>query len=162
MRGRWLILFVLVVTLDQLTKWLAVHYLKNEGSVPIIPNLFSLTLVYNPGAAFGLFSMWPDTARRISLAIVSLVALVIVIRFMLNDARHDPVSQLSLAAVLAGAVGNIIDRFRLDRVIDFLDLYHGNYHWPAFNVADSAISLGVALLLVRMVCCSPAQCAKTE
>ncbi len=120
-------------------------------SIPVIPDLFSITLVLNPGAAFGLFSDWPERTRTIALAAVSIVALVIVLRLLIVEAKGDRYSHIALVSILAGAIGNVIDRTRLGAVIDFLDFYWGSYHWPAFNVADSAISLGVVTLLLRMV-----------
>lgn len=148
--GAWAVCVVLIVV-DQLTKVIADQYLIPGEPVPVIEGLFNLTLVYNPGAAFGMFGDLPDPWRRLTLAVVSLVALLVVVRFMIREARHDPVSQYALVAVLSGAVGNIIDRVRLDAVIDFLDFYWGQHHWPAFNVADSAISVGVAVLMLRVL-----------
>ncbi len=122
-----------------------------EGQpVPVFSN-FNFTLVYNPGAAFGMFSGLPDVWRRTVLIVVSLLALLVVFRFILKDAKGDLVSQLALSAILGGALGNIIDRFRFDAVVDFLDVYYGTYHWPAFNIADSAISVGVVVLVIRLL-----------
>lgn len=146
----WTICTILIV-IDQVTKLLADRFLVPGEPVPIIEGLFNLTLVYNPGAAFGMFGNLPDPYRRFVLAFVSLVALMVVVRFMIREARHDRISQLALVAILSGAVGNIIDRVRLDAVIDFLDFYWGNHHWPAFNVADSAISIGVTVLMLRVL-----------
>ena len=70
---------------------------------------------------------------------------------MMKEAKHDPVSQFALVGILSGAVGNLIDRYRFDSVVDFLDFYAARYHWPAFNVADSAISVGVCILLLRVL-----------
>ncbi len=151
MRKKLSLFFLVIVLLDQTTKWLAVKYLSDNQSIPVIPGFFNFTLVYNPGAAFGMFSMWPDALRRTSLAIVSIIALIIVVRFMAKEAKEDLISQIALVGVLSGAIGNIIDRVRLDRVIDFLDFYWNNLHWPAFNVADSAISVGVVVLIGRML-----------
>lgn len=146
-----LFLFVTLLLVDQLTKWLAYTYLEEGVPVPIIPHLFNLTLVYNPGAAFGMFGDLPDFWRRIVLLSVSVVALSVVVRFMLREAKGDPIAQAALSGILAGAIGNIIDRIRFDSVVDFLDFYWNQYHWPAFNVADSAISVGVFILVVRIL-----------
>ena len=145
------LLFLMILVLDQVTKILAYRNLVEGESVEIIPELFNLTLVYNPGAAFGMFSGLPDVWRRVVLSVVSLLALFVVFRFMTKEAKGDFPAQLALSGILAGAVGNIIDRFRFDSVVDFLDFYWGNYHWPAFNVADSAISLGVCFLLWKLI-----------
>ena len=98
-----------------------------------------------------MFSGLPDVWRRTVLIVVSLLALLVVFRFILKDAKGDLVSQLALSAILGGALGNIIDRFRFDAVVDFLDVYYGTYHWPAFNIADSAISVGVVVLVIRLL-----------
>ena len=146
-----IILFTVILVLDQLTKYLADMNLELGVSLPVIPNFFNLTLVYNTGAAFGIFSDLSDTVRRISLYSVSFVALTIVLRFMFVEAKDDYVSKLALTSILAGACGNMIDRVRFDKVIDFLDFYYNTYHWPAFNVADIAICTGVFILVIRMV-----------
>ena len=145
-----LIVFTLVLFLDQATKLLACIYLKDGEPVPVC-TCFNLTLVFNPGAAFGMFSRLPDFWRRAALIAVSFVALFVVLWFMFKELKEDKLGQTALAAILAGALGNIVDRFRFDAVVDFLDFYWKNYHWPAFNVADSAISVGVALLMLRFL-----------
>ena len=150
MREKSLLLLV-VLLLDQWTKLLATEYLKLGDPVPVINGLFNFTLVFNPGAAFGMFSELSDGWRRLILAIVSALALIVVLRFLFNEAKHDPISQYALIAILAGALGNLIDRYRYDSVVDFLDFFWGDYHWPAFNIADSAISVGVAVLMFRVL-----------
>jgi signal peptidase II len=147
------VLVVLVVVfLDLLTKYFAELYLVSRSTIEVIPGFFSFTLVYNKGVAFGLFGGLPDLTRRIVLACVSILALVVVFRFMLKEAKSDSWAQFALCGILGGAVGNIVDRFRYDAVVDFLDFYYQGYHWPAFNVADSAISVGVSVLMFRWVC----------
>lgn len=145
------LLFSLVLLLDQVTKHLAYTSLEEGMPLQIIPNIFNLTLVYNPGAAFGMFGSLPDVWRRIVLIAVSLVALLVVCRFMFHEAKDDKIAQGALGAILAGAIGNIADRIRFDSVVDFLDFYWKHYHWPAFNVADSAISIGVTILVFRIL-----------
>jgi len=146
-----ILFFIVILVSDQVTKMIAQAKLSEGVLVEVIPDLFNLTLVYNRGAAFGMFSTWPDMLRRTVLTVVSLIALVVVVRFMFKEAKNDWLSQLALSGILAGALGNIADRIRYDAVVDFLDFYWGNYHWPAFNVADSAISVGVFLLVVRIL-----------
>ena len=90
------------------------------------------------------------------------MALYVVWHFLKNEAKDDPVAQVTLFAILGGAFGNIIDRFFYDAVIDFLDVYIGSYHWPAFNIADSAISVGVCFLLLRMLFFSKKESQKAE
>ena len=114
-----IILFTLILVLDQLTKYLSHTKLVEGEPVEIIPNIFNLTLVYNPGAAFGIFSGLPDSQRRLVLLAVSLIALFVVVKLLLSE--KDKYSNYALVGILAGAIGNIIDRFRFDRVVDFLD-----------------------------------------
>ena len=144
----WLVLLP-VILLDQATKYAASSYLILGKPVPIIADFFSLTLVHNPGAAFGLFSGLAEPYRQIALILVSALALGAVAYFLIVEACDDCLAQIALIGILAGAIGNIIDRMRFDYVIDFLDFYWRDYHWPAFNVADSAISMGVCFLLFR-------------
>lgn len=118
-----LIVCVLLLVLDQVTKYVAEQYLLLGEPRPVIDGFFNFTLVYTPGAAFAMFGDLPDPWRRITLGAVSLLALLVVIRFMYKEARDDVVSQYALVAILSGAIGNIIDRVRFDAVIDFLDFY---------------------------------------
>jgi signal peptidase II len=142
---------LVVVLLDQISKiWILENYSMGEIQ-EIIPGFFNLTLVMNPGAAFGIFAGLPTMTRRIVLGCVTLVAVVLVIMLLRKEAKDDMYAQFALYMILGGAFGNLIDRFRFDAVVDFLDFYVGTYHWPAFNVADSAISFGVGLLLLRFI-----------
>ena len=146
-----ILVFLVVLAGDQATKVWAYSALSEGSPVTIVPNLFNLTLVYNPGAAFGMFSRMPDFWRRTALILVSVIAILVVVWFILKEAKGDRLAQAALSGILAGALGNIIDRFRFDAVVDFLDFYWRHYHWPAFNMADSAISAGVAVLIYRFV-----------
>lgn len=136
--------------LDQCSKLVIADLLTPGDRVGIIPGLFDLTLVFNRGAAFGLFAgIHSDFARYSLLAVSTIIALTVLFVVLLREYRHDRFGQGVIGLVLGGAVGNIIDRVRLGQVIDFLDFYWADHHWPAFNVADSAICVGVLLLLVR-------------
>jgi signal peptidase II len=117
-------------------------------SLPVIPGFFNLTYVRNSGAAFGLFADLPSAVRAPIFAALSLGALVLLL-FLLRGLRPEQWGmRVALAGVLGGAVGNLIDRIRDGEVVDFLDVYWRSYHWPAFNVADSFITLGVVAVLV--------------
>ena len=131
-----------IVLIDQLSKAVLTGALAPYESVEIIPGLFNIVSVRNPGAAFGLFSGYAS----IVLSIVSIVA-VLVICFLIIRTRETGLV-LALALIGGGAVGNLIDRLRIGEVIDFLDFYVGSFHWPAFNAADSAITVGVIIYLV--------------
>jgi signal peptidase II len=137
-----------IVILDQLTKWWVRATLGLHESVPIIEGFFNLTYVRNPGAAFGLLSGLSPTVRGPVFIAISLAALVVLGVLLRSLGAEQRGLQVALAAVLGGAVGNMIDRLWAGEVIDFLDVYWGSYHWPAFNVADSCITLGVAALLL--------------
>ena len=143
----WLALSGLVLSLDAWTKALALRHLDLHQPVPGIDGLLNWTLVYNPGAAFSFLSDASGWQRWFfaAFALVMTIALVI---WLVRLAKHEGVTATALALVIGGAIGNLIDRVLTGRVVDFIDFYVGTWHWPAFNVADSAITLGVILLLV--------------
>ena len=142
---------VVVLILDQVTKALALAHLPPARPVSIIDGFFSLTLVMNPGLAFGFLSSTPVSWRWI-VALLSIGALAVLgvvgLRLLPTGGW---LSGLALGLIFGGAIGNLIDRARFGAVVDFLDFYWRGYHWPAFNVADSGISVGVTLLALRMV-----------
>lgn len=140
--------FVIAVVLDQLTKNWALANLAYASPYPIIRGFFDLTLVHNKGAAFGLFSNFEDGTRQILLSLAAAVALLSVLYFLAKEYRDSLYAHIAVGFILGGAVGNLIDRASLGYVIDFLDLYIGQNHWPAFNIADSAICIGVFVLIL--------------
>ena len=150
--GRSMAIFLsslgLTVAADQITKFLIVSELERGQIVEVIPKFFNLTLAFNKGAAFGFLASAPEGTRQLALAFTTILALSVVVYFLVRDFRGRGLSRHALALILGGAVGNVIDRVRLGEVIDFLDVYWGAYHWPAFNIADSAICIGVFLLLI--------------
>jgi signal peptidase II len=140
-----------IVVLDQATKALVAKALVLHESVPVIQGFFNLTHIMNPGGAFGLFAEHsPEIRRFFFLFVSSLVALMILWLYRKTAHTHRTLS-FGLAAIFAGAVGNLIDRFRFGKVVDFLDFYLGAYHWPAFNVADSAITMGMVVFVYHVV-----------
>ncbi len=143
---KWLWLSVVVIVLDQLTKQLATASLNYAEPVAVMP-LFNLTLVHNTGAAFSFLSQAGGWQRWFFAAIALVVSVGIV--FWLKKLERDKLWEaVGLALVLAGAVGNLWDRVAYGYVVDFLDFYYGTTHWPAFNVADIAIVMGAALLIL--------------
>jgi signal peptidase II len=142
--GFWLAFSALIVALDQATKIAVTHYFTVNKVVEIAPFL-NLVLVYNPGAAFSFLSDGDGWQRGLFIAI-ALVASVWIV-YLLRKYPHQRLFALALSLVLAGALGNVIDRIAFGAVIDFLDFHAFGHHWPAFNVADAAITCG-ALLLV--------------
>lgn len=149
MRRRWLLIASSVVVCDQITKWLAVRNLTGR-SLTVIPSFFDLVLVHNTGAAFGFLNDAGGWQNVFFVVVAALVSLVLV--FMLGRVgSDDKVSGWALALILGGAIGNVIDRLWLGYVIDFVDWYVGRWHWPAFNIADAAITVGAALLVLEAV-----------
>ena len=141
-----------VLVLDQLTKWYVRQSVALYESIPVIDALFHITHVRNRGGAFSLFAGISDTIRIpffLSVAVVAVLVLVYMVRRV--DARHLLVL-LALGCILGGALGNFTDRaFRAGEVTDFLDFHWHGYYWPAFNVADSAISIGMVILIFNSV-----------
>lgn len=141
---KYLVLATGVVALDQLTKYLATIHLV-RGSIELLPFL-NLTLVHNTGAAFGFLNDAAGWQNLFFIAIATIACVVIV--FMLRRMPSGEVLVgIGLALILGGALGNLIDRLLYGHVIDFIDFYYGSWHWPAFNVADSAITIGAAILI---------------
>lgn len=137
-----------VALIDQGTKQIILHYLTTGDSITVIPGYFNLILTYNYGAAFGIMSDLPHGVRQATLAITTVLALSTVGYLLYRDYAEDRKAQIALALIVGGAVGNIIDRVRQGKVTDFLDFYYGSYHWPAFNIADTAICIGVGVLIL--------------
>lgn len=143
----WLGLSALLMGIDQLTKLWAGNALGFQRPVPVIDGLLNWTLTYNEGAAFSFLSDASGWQRWFFSALAIGISGLLIF-WMRKIPRHDWRHALPFALIIAGALGNLIDRLRLGHVIDFIDVYWGSYHWPAFNVADSAISIGAVLLLV--------------
>lgn len=138
----------LVVFADQASKlWIVSHFSLYE-SVHVIPGFFNLTYLTNTGAAFGFLAGHPAVWRHTFFICVALVALGVIFVLFFRLRRESYWYELSLAMIAGGAMGNLVDRIRHGAVTDFLDFYVGGYHWPAFNVADSAITVGVTIFLV--------------
>jgi signal peptidase II len=150
-KGRFLLLSLAVLVLDQWSKWLIELHLPQHAVQPLLPGLLNLTHVRNTGVAFGLFAA--GSARRGSWPLVALgvAALALVLLFFLRTHRRHRRLLGALALIVGGALGNLMDRLANGAVTDFLDLHLGSTHWPAFNVADSAITLGIALLALDVL-----------
>jgi signal peptidase II len=143
-----LFLSAVVIVLDRLSKVWVSNHLEIGDAIPIIPHVFRLSHVLNSGAAFSLFTDSSSPARvRLMLVSFSIIAAIAVIVFLIKLGRQLSPTTVALALVLGGAVGNVYDRIRYGTVIDFLEVHIINYHWPDFNVADSAIVVGALLLL---------------
>ena len=139
-------LFLSLVILDQLTKFLVISNFDLYDSLEILP-IFNLTFVVNYGFAFGLLNN-----PSLNQLIVSIVILIIILYFFyLLIKTQDKIFQFTLVLILAGAIGNFIDRIFRGFVIDFIDVYIGRFHWPAFNVADSCISVGFVIMMINIL-----------
>jgi signal peptidase II len=141
----------LVVLLDQATKLLVLAKMPLYHSIPVIPGFFNLTHIRNPGGAFGFLASGGPGIRNLLFIGVSAVAMGLIVAFYRSTPRTHPYLASALSLIFGGAVGNLIDRLRFGEVVDFLDVYVRTYHWPAFNVADSAISVGITIFIVHLV-----------
>lgn len=142
---------IVVIVLDQITKAVITEKLFMYGSYKVIDGFFSLVYVMNPGAAFGFLAEAPEIFRYLFFISVTVLAVLLIIYYILKSKSQDVLIVISLTLIFGGAVGNLIDRIRFGAVVDFLDFYIGAWHWPAFNVADSAISVGAVLMIWEML-----------
>lgn len=153
----WFIFFWML--LDQATKFAIVRFVPLLTSVKIIPGFLNITHIHNRGAIFGFFSKAESRVVYLLLTLASLAALGLVIYYFFKTPREEKLTKISLALIMAGALGNLIDRISKGYVVDFLDFYIQRWHWPFFNIADSCITVGAFLLLFsflrRRPQCSP-------
>jgi len=140
-----------VIALDQITKAAIAANFSLHESRSVIDGFFNLVYVMNPGAAFSFLADAPATFRSVFFCSITALAVVLIIYYLVKSKPESLLIVASLSLIFAGAVGNVIDRLRFGSVIDFLDFYAGAWHWPAFNVADSAISIGAALMIWEMI-----------
>jgi signal peptidase II len=142
---------LVIVVADQITKALVRRSLDLHESVPLIPDLLALTRVHNTGAAFGMFNAMEFPGKTMVLTAVASVALLGVTWYAASIPLHDRLARLGVAAILAGAIGNLIDRATAGYVLDFVDASWQGWHFWAFNVADAAISVGVVLMILDLL-----------
>ncbi len=143
------VIVLLVVVSDQLTKILIRDAIPLHETVVMIPSLFNLTYVTNPGGAFNLLARSDESFRIPFFLCMTAVAVGALLYFLRDIRTNQKVLIFAVAGVLGGAIGNFIDRVTMGEVTDFLDFYWGSYHWPSFNVADSFISVGVFVLVIH-------------
>ena len=151
MRKYHFLIALLVVLLDRASKWVVESTITLHDSIPVLPGFFRLTHVQNSGAAFGLFADSSSEWKITILVMFSLLALVVVSALLWKNSHAMSTTGVGLALILGGAVGNLWDRLFSGHVVDFFDFYVGSYHWPAFNVADSAIVIGAFLLVAEIL-----------
>jgi signal peptidase II len=150
-RFLWVITAVVVFVADQVTKAVVGASIPEHTTVPLLPHFLNLIHTSNTGAAFGLFSDSPAPWKTVLLVVVSGALLAMVIAVMWRNQRLRWEAGVGLALILGGALSNLFDRVRLGRVVDFLDVYYRSYHWPTFNLADSAIVVGAGFLVFHLV-----------
>jgi signal peptidase II len=147
----YLVLVAGLVALDQISKWLIMKFVPAPRQLWVVPKVFALAMISNKGAIFGMFSRMPGRLVPAVLTAASLVALALVVVYFIKAPSGHWFLKTSLSLILAGAVGNQIDRFVRGYVVDFLEVHIGQFIWPTFNVADSCISVGAVLLVALLV-----------
>ncbi len=150
-RAAYLTVSLAVLLIDQWTKGIVTRAFDVHQTRALIPGLFDITYVRNSGAAFGLFASVDSSVKALLLNSVAVLVFLVVSAYALRSSHRSIRLQLGFALILGGAVGNLLDRVRFGYVVDFLDLSISGHHWPAFNVADSAICIGVGLLFLDML-----------
>jgi len=159
MTGKWRLVIVpavIVVLLDQLTKAIVLAHMELHQSIPVLDGFFALTYVRNTGAAFGILAGRLAEFRVPLLLVVAVLAIVVLLWFVRTVPTERRFVIAACGAVFGGAICNMVDRAAYGEVIDFLDVYVGAYHWPAFNVADAAITVGVVVLCLDALRGAPA------
>ncbi len=147
-----LLVALAVVLLDQVTKeWVRGAFSLHE-SIPVIPGFFHLTYIRNTGAAWGMFS-----GQNLTLSLLAFAMLLVLVFFRRKIMPPGRLHRIALGLLCGGIVGNLFDRLRLDYVVDFLDFFVRDWHWPAFNIADSAICIGVAIYMLGTLLAKPAR-----
>jgi signal peptidase II len=150
-RVLWVVIAVLVLVLDQVSKAVVVRSVPEYTTIKVIPHVFNLINTTNTGAAFGLFSSSPAPWKTALLILASTALLALVISLMWQGRQFGWGTGVGLALILGGALSNLLDRIRLGRVVDFLDVYYRSYHWPTFNLADCTIVVGAGFLAFQLL-----------
>jgi signal peptidase II len=145
------VIAILVFAGDQATKALVENSIPEHSTIAVLPRIFNLTHTKNAGAAFGLFSESPAPWKTALLIAVSGALLFAVVAIVWKSRHLQWETTVGLALILGGALSNLFDRIRLGRVVDFLDVYYRGYHWPTFNLADSAIVVGAGFLVFQVI-----------
>ncbi len=161
-KGRYLLIAVVVLVLDQWTKWLVETHLSSHASIEVIKGFLNLTHVRNTGVAFGFFATHGNSSGTLILTLLGIAALSFVGYYFWIVPRSDRSLLIALSLVIGGAVGNLVDRIMQGGVTDFIDFYYGTYHWHTFNVADTAISIGIGLMILGTFRSHPAETATSN
>jgi len=147
----YVVLALVILVGDQATKALVEHSIPEHAVIPILPHFLNFVHSKNPGAAFGLFSDSPAAWKTALLVVASAALLVFVVVLVRRSKQLPWESGVGLAMILGGALSNLADRIRFGRVVDFIDVYARGYHWPSFNLADSAIVVGAGFLIFHLI-----------
>jgi signal peptidase II len=153
LKKKYSILFATVTVftlLDFITKAYISSTMYLHESIVVVGGFFNITYVRNPGAAFSFLADAPPVFRFVFFVTVTVFAIILILTYIAKSKLEEPLMTLGLSLIMSGAVGNLIDRVRFGEVIDFLDIYVGSHHWPAFNVADSAITVGAFILILEV------------
>jgi signal peptidase II len=152
-RKYWVLLIcvVLIVALDQYTKYEAQQRIRLYQTIKVIDGFFNLTHLRNTGGAFGILGGQKGGIGSFFFLVLPSAAVGIIFYLIYKLKEHERILSLSLSLILSGAIGNLIDRMRYREVVDFLDFYLFSYHWPAFNIADSAITIGIGLMIFELL-----------
>lgn len=148
---RLIIVSGIIILLDQITKLIVLETMPLFQTIPVFPGFFNLTHIHNPGGAFGFLSTQTSPIQRLLFLFVCSLAVGLIFYFYRKTPLEQTWLSTAFAMVFGGAIGNLIDRVRLGKVVDFLDFYIGDLHWPAFNVADSAVSIGMVIFLFHIL-----------
>jgi len=140
-----------IIFTDQLTKYIIKINIALYDNIIVIKNFFNITHILNPGGAFGFFASSSPGVRKFIFLFASSIVALLILWFYKKYAENFIFLSIGLALIFGGAVGNLIDRFIYGKVVDFLDFYIGTYHWPAFNMADSAITIGMGILIYHII-----------
>jgi signal peptidase II len=152
-RKYWVLLicFVFIFALDQYTKYQVQQRIRLYQTIKVIDGFFNLTHLRNTGGAFGILGGGKGGVGSLFFIVVSLAAVGIILYLFHKLKEHEQILSLSLSLILSGAIGNLIDRIRYGEVVDFIDFHFFSYHWPAFNIADSAITIGIGLMVLELL-----------
>ena len=146
----YILLMLFILVLDRWTKWLIHTRLLLNQTIQVVDGFFNITYVRNTGVAFGVLDPVQSSMKSTILVILTMGAIIGVIIYAWRTPLSQKLMQVALSLILAGALGNLYDRIRYGYVIDFIEIYFHNYRWPSFNIADSAITTGVAFLAIEM------------
>ena len=153
MKNKYLTLFLISNTLilvDQYTKFLVNTHIPLYFSIKVIDDFFNITHIRNPGVAFGLFADHDSEYKALVFILISSVAILAILFIYFQTPDEKKMARTGLIMIFSGAIGNLIDRIAYKEVIDFVDIFHENYHWPAFNFADACITIGVGFMILDL------------